>query len=142
MYMCTCTSSSASPLIFPPPPPLPLISLSHLDSLLEVLLLLRLERQIDEQLLQLLIAVVDAELLEPVLLKDLKAIDVQQTHHILADFALCVGKSHTTCGTVRNNPRQYPTNQPLKLNLKLPVATNVLHVQVFLGGHVGGLPMD
>lgn len=33
-----------------------------LDSLLEVLLLLRLESQLNEQLLQLLVAVVDAEL--------------------------------------------------------------------------------
>ena len=42
-----------------------------------VLLLLRLERELDEDLLQLLVAVVDAELLERVRLEDLEAVDVQ-----------------------------------------------------------------
>ena len=71
---------------------------AHLNTLSQVLLLLRLEGQLNEQLLQLLVAVVDTELLEAVCAKDLKAVDVQKSHHVLACLALCVG----TQGTVSN----------------------------------------
>jgi len=47
------------------------------DALLSVLLLLGLQRQLDEDLLQLLVHIVDTELLEAVLLEDLEAVDVQ-----------------------------------------------------------------
>lgn len=53
-----------------------------LDALPAVLVLLGLQRQLDEQLLQLLVAEVDAELLEAVLLEDLEAVDVQDAHHV------------------------------------------------------------
>ena len=52
-----------------------------LDSLPLVLLLLLLQHQLDEQLLQLLVAVVDAELLKTVLPKDLKAVDVKNSNY-------------------------------------------------------------
>ena len=52
-----------------------------LDPLPLVLLLLLLQHQLDEQLLQLLIAVVDAELLKTVLPKDLKAVDVKNSNY-------------------------------------------------------------
>ena len=52
-----------------------------LDPLPLVLLLLLLQHQLDEQLLQLLVAVVDAELLKTVLPKDLKAVDVKNSNH-------------------------------------------------------------
>ncbi len=48
-----------------------------LDSLQHVLFLLRLEGQLDEHLLQLLVAIVDDELLKTVaILKYLKAVDI------------------------------------------------------------------
>ena len=64
------------------------------DALSGVLLLLLLERQLDEQLLQLLVAVINAELLEtaqsamagaarPVGREDLEAIDVEDPDHRL-----------------------------------------------------------
>ena len=52
-----------------------------LDPLPLVLLLLLLQHQLDEQLLQLLVAVVDAELLKTVLPKDLKAVDVKNSNY-------------------------------------------------------------
>ena len=55
----------------------------HLNALLLVLLLLGAQSQLNEQLLQLLVAVVDAELLKAVLPKDLKPVNVEQSHHIL-----------------------------------------------------------
>ena len=52
-----------------------------LDPLPLVLLLLLLQHQLDEQLLELLVAVVDAELLKTVLTKDLKAVDVKNSNY-------------------------------------------------------------
>ena len=52
-----------------------------LDPLPLVLLLLLLQHQLDEQLLELLVAVVDAELLKTVLTKDLKAVDVKNANY-------------------------------------------------------------
>ena len=52
-----------------------------LDPLPLVLLLLLLQHQLDEQLLELLVAVVDAELLKTVLPKDLKAVDVKNSNY-------------------------------------------------------------
>ena len=52
-----------------------------LDPLPLVLLLLLLQHQLDEELLQLLVAVVDAELLKTVLPKDLKAVDVKNANY-------------------------------------------------------------
>jgi hypothetical protein len=46
-----------------------------------VLSLLLLEDELDEKLLQLLVAVVDAELLKPILRKDLKSVNVQHAKH-------------------------------------------------------------
>ena len=50
-----------------------------INPLTPVLLLLPLQDQLNEQLLQFLIAVVDTELLEPVHSKHFEAIDVQYT---------------------------------------------------------------
>ena len=47
--------------------------------LLQVLLLLRLEGELNENLLELLVTVVDAKLLERVLGQDFKAVDVEHT---------------------------------------------------------------
>ena len=60
----------------------------YLDAFSQVLLLLRLESQLDKQLLELLVAVVDAELLESVGAKDLKAVDVEKTHDVLPRLVL------------------------------------------------------
>ena len=49
----------------------------HLDALTHVFLLLKLEYVAVEELVQLLVAVVDAELLERVALEDLEAEDIQ-----------------------------------------------------------------
>ena len=46
-----------------------------------VLLLLLLQHQLDEQLLQFLVAVVDAELLETVLPKNFEAVDVKNSNY-------------------------------------------------------------
>ena len=46
-----------------------------------VLLLLLLQNQLDEQLLQLLVAVVDAKLLKTVLPEDFKAVDVKNSNY-------------------------------------------------------------
>ena len=56
---------------------LPLYTLQH------ILLLLRLQSELDEHLLELLIAVVDDELLKTVAVQYLEPIDVQDTHHLL-----------------------------------------------------------
>lgn len=52
---------------------------SPLDTLLQVLLLLRLEGELDENLLQLLVTVVDAKLLKGVLGQDLKTVNIEDT---------------------------------------------------------------
>ena len=52
-----------------------------LDPLPLVLLLLLLQHQLDEQLLQFLVAVVDAELLETVLPKNFEAVDVKNSNY-------------------------------------------------------------
>ena len=52
-----------------------------LDALPLVLLLLLLQHQLDEDLLQLLVAVVDAELLETVLAEDLETVYVKDANH-------------------------------------------------------------
>jgi hypothetical protein len=57
------------------------IDVLPLDALLVVLLLFGLERELDENLLQTLVDIVDAELLETVLAKDLKAVDIENAHH-------------------------------------------------------------
>ena len=49
------------------------------DALSHVLFLLLLQHQLDEQLLQLLVTVIDAELFETVVLKNLKPVNVQNT---------------------------------------------------------------
>ena len=52
--------------------------------------LFRLHRQLNEDLLQLLVDKVDAELLEAVLLEDLEAVDVEDAgaHHLLLRLVL------------------------------------------------------
>jgi len=50
------------------------------DPLLRVLLLLRLERELDEVLLKLLIAVIDAQLLETIHGENLEAVDVKHAN--------------------------------------------------------------
>ena len=57
------------------------VNVLPLDALPLVLLLLLLQHQLDEDLLQLLVAVVDAELLETVLAEDLETIDVEDANH-------------------------------------------------------------
>ena len=53
---------------------------TYSDSLPLVLFLFGLESQFNEELLQLLVTVVDAELFEAVDSKDLEPVDVQETH--------------------------------------------------------------
>ena len=50
---------------------------THLDPFSQVFLLFRLQSKLNEQLLEFLVAVVDAKLLKMVRTKDLKTIDVQ-----------------------------------------------------------------
>ena len=52
-----------------------------LDGLAHVLLLLLAQHQLDEDLLQLLVTEVDAELLEPVVLEHFEPVDVQNAQH-------------------------------------------------------------
>ena len=46
-----------------------------------VFLLLLFEHELDEELLQFLVAIIDTDLLETVLLKDLEPVNVQDTDH-------------------------------------------------------------
>ena len=64
--------------------------LSPLDIFLLVLLLLHGEHVLVELLLQLLIGVVDAQLLETVLLEDLEAKDIQQPDELQPVVVLCL----------------------------------------------------
>jgi len=56
--------------------------------------LFRLECELDEDLLQLLVHKVDAELLEPVLLENLKAVDVQDAQGQVAGLLLAALNLH------------------------------------------------
>ena len=56
------------------------------DSFSVVLLLLLLEDELDEQLLELFVAIIYAELLERVVIKNLEAVNVQDTDNRI--FAL------------------------------------------------------
>ena len=70
-----------------------------LDPLPLVLLLLLLQHQLDEELLQLLVAVVDAELLKTVLPKDLKAVDVKNSNYRgIGDISLTKYQINTKTG--------------------------------------------
>jgi hypothetical protein len=53
------------------------------DVSFHALVLLCFEREFDEQLLQLLVAVVDAELLERIVLEDFKPVNVEHANHSL-----------------------------------------------------------
>ena len=70
-----------------------------LDLFLCILFLLLLQREFDKYLLQLLVHVVDAQLLERVVLKNLKAIDVEHTDNVGCGRT-CVERLIKT----RNNP--------------------------------------
>ena len=70
------------------PSPVPTLCPTHLNALPKVLLLLLLEGELNEELLQLLVAVVYAKLLKAVLAEDLKPVDVQDAHHILPSASL------------------------------------------------------
>ncbi len=67
------------------------VNVLPLDSLQYVLLLLRLEGQFDKHLLQLLVAIVDDKLLKTIsILKDLEAVYIQNSHHLLLGSCLCL----------------------------------------------------
>ena len=61
---------------------------THLNPLSQVLFLLLFECELDEELLKLLVAIVDAELLKAVVLEDLEPINVQYPNHILSHTTL------------------------------------------------------
>ena len=62
-----------------------------LDTLRGILFLLCLERELDEDLLQLLVHVVDAELLKGVAFEDLEAVNIQEADGVHALVVLVDG---------------------------------------------------
>ena len=64
-----------------------------LDLLLSIFFLLLLECQLDKDLLELLIYIVDAQLLERVVFKDFKAVNVQHSNHGGRRLTLCLQRS-------------------------------------------------
>ena len=56
--------------------------LGPLDPLAEILLLLRLEARVNEQLLEPLVGVVDQKLLESILLESLKPVNIEYSQHM------------------------------------------------------------
>ena len=61
---------------------------THLNPLSQVLFLLLFQCELDEELLELLVAIVDAELLKAVVLEDLEPVDVQYSNHVLPHTTL------------------------------------------------------
>lgn len=64
------------------------ITKSHRDSFRSVFLLLLFEGELDEELLEFLVAVVDAKLLETVPLKNLKSVNIEKTDEISTTLTL------------------------------------------------------
>ena len=76
-----------------------------LEPFLDVLVLFLFQGQFDEHLLQFLVAKVDDELLETVVLQNFEAVNVQQTQH----FPLAVLFDLKASNRIRNH---WPINQP------------------------------
>ena len=84
------------------------VDVDPLDPLPLVLLLLLLEHQLDEELLQVLVAVVDAELLEGVVVEDLEAVDVEDADHRRVAVVAGLGRDRRVDGRVHvaNDPKK------------------------------------
>ena len=84
------------------------VHVDPLDPLPLVLLLLLLEHQLDEELLQVLVAVVDAELLEGVVVEDLEAVDVEDADHRRVAVVAGLGRDRRVDGRVHvaHDPRK------------------------------------
>ena len=76
-----------------------------LDSLVLVLLLFLFKHHLDEQLLELLVAIVDAKLLKAVNAKHFKTVDVQNADDTL-DGMWCKVDDHRSIDTLHNQSKQ------------------------------------
>ena len=66
------------------------VNMFPFDPFQNVLFLLGLQCQLNKHLLQFLVAVIYDELLKAVVIEDLKAVDVQNSHNFLLPITLCL----------------------------------------------------
>ena len=102
-------TSSIVPILWPP-----VLYLFPVYSFSLVFLLFLFQHQLDEQLLKLFIAVVDAQLLKTVAVKDFKAVDIQYTDYCTLSVLGHVSNLNSVIDTT-NNPWEKAVINRLKI---------------------------